>query len=214
MHHLKSLALVATVGLSLAGCSVQTISTAPAAVNKPTPVKPVANPWQQRQAVMGSMQSWSMGGRAALRFQGDAWTFGLNWLQKSKQQYTLQIKNPVTGTVVGVLEQSPGKAVLRSQGKVYSGTDAERLLKQRLRVTMPVNGMPYWVRGVMAPQFAKGTVKLDAKGRPTQITQAGWVMDYSKYQGDSYMALPGKVNISRAQDKVNVKILAKQWKTQ
>lgn len=213
MNKLKSLAALAAIGTSLAGCSVQTVNTAPAAtVTKPKPVA-VANPWQQRQIAMNNMQSWDMSGRAALRFQGDAWTFGLNWLQKNKQQYTLQIKNPITGTLVAVLDQSPGKAVLRSQGKVHTGTDAERLLEQQMRVKMPVNGMPYWVRGVMAPQYPVGQVKLDGQGRPTQIIQSGWVIDYSSYQGNSYAALPGKINISRAQDKVNVRVLAKQWKT-
>jgi len=80
-----------------------------------------------------------------------------------------------------------------------------------MKVKMPVNGMPYWVRGVMAPQYAEGKVKLDAAGRPTQIIQQGWVIDYSQYQGGDFAALPGKVNISRAQDKVNVRILAKKW---
>lgn len=210
MNQLKTLAAVAVIGVSLAGCSVQTISTAPAAViSKPKPV----NPWQERQRVMGSMQSWEMSGRAALRFKGDAWTFGLDWLQKNKQQYTLQIKNPITGTIVGLLEQSPSKAVLRSQGKVHTGVDAERLLEQQMNVKMPVNGMPYWIRGVMAPQYPVGKVKLDGQGRPTQIIQAGWVVDYSGYQGNGFAALPSKVNISRAQEQIKVKVLSKQWKT-
>lgn len=177
---------------------------------KPTP-SAQQTPWQRRQSAMGRMQSWRMGGRAALRFKGDAWTFGLNWLQRNRQQYSLQIRNPITGTVVGILDQSPGRATLRSRGKTSTGTDAERLLQQQLRVKMPVNGMPYWIRGVMAPQYPVGKVVLDAKGRPKQIVQAGWVIDYFNYRGLSFDALPGKVNISRAQERVNVRILAKQW---
>jgi len=183
-------------------------------VKKPTSIpSSKQTPWQRRQAAMNRMPTWSMGGRAALRFKGDAWTFGLNWVQRNKQQYSLQIRNPITGTVVGILDQSPGKATLRSRGKVSTGTDAERLLQQQLRVKMPVNGMPYWIRGVMAPQYPVGKVVLDAKGRPKQIVQAGWVMDYFNYKGLRFDALPGKVNISRKQEQVNVRILAKQWKT-
>lgn len=213
MSKLKSLTALAVIGASMAGCSVQSVNTAPAAIVPPPKPAVVANPWQQRQIAMNNMQSWDMNGRAALRFQDDSWTFGLSWLQKNKQQYTLNIKNPLTGTLVAVLEQSPGKAVLKSQGKVHTGVDAERLLEQQMRVKMPVNGMPYWVRGVMAPQYPVGKVKLDGKGRPTQIVQSGWVIDYSSYQGAGYAALPGKVNISRAQDRVNVRVLAKQWTT-
>ena len=213
MKQFKSLALIATMGLSIAACSTQQ-SVAPqaiVAVTKPQTNTPTLSPWERRQLKMGAMQSWDMAGRAALKFNGDGWTFGLNWLQKNKQQYVLQIKNPITGTVLAQLEQSSGKAVLKAQGKVHQGTDAERLLEDQMRVKMPVNGMPYWVRGVMAPQYAVGKVKLDAAGRPTQITQEGWVIDYSQYQGGDFAALPGKVNISRQQDKVNVRILAKKW---
>ena len=213
MKQLKSLALIATVGLSIAACSTQR-SVAPeaiVAVQKPQTNKPILSPWERRQLKMSAMQSWDMGGRASLRFNSDSWTFGLNWAQKNKQQYVLQIKNPITNTVLAQLEQSPGRAVLKAQGKVHQGADAERLLESQMRVKMPVNGMPYWVRGVMAPQYPKGTVKLDAAGRPTQITQSGWVIDYSQYQGADFAALPGRVNISRKQDNVNVRVLAKKW---
>lgn len=212
MNQLKTLAALAVIGVSMSGCTVQNVNTASAAVTKPAPMPLPTNPWQERQRVMANMQSWDMNGRAALRFRGDAWTFGLGWLQKNKQQYTLQIKNPVTGTIIGLLEQSPGKAVLRSQGRVHTGIDAERLLEQKMRVKMPVNGMPYWIRGVMAPQYPKGQVKLDGQGRPTQIIQSGWVIDYANYQGNGYAAMPGKVDITRAEDKVKVKVLTKQWK--
>jgi outer membrane lipoprotein LolB len=214
MKQFKSLALIATVGLSLAACSTQQ-SVAPqtaAVVAKPQVTnKPILSPWERRQLKMSAMQSWDMSGRAALKYNGDGWTFGLNWLQKNKQQYVLQIKNPITGTILAQLEQSPGSAVLKAQGKVHRGADAERLLQDQMRVKMPVNGMPFWVRGVMAPQYAQGKVKLDAAGRPTQITQEGWVIDYSQYQGADFAALPGKVNISRQQDNVNVRVLAKKW---
>jgi len=183
-------------------------------VKKPAPI-PTANqtPWQRRQQTMSRMQTWSMGGRSALRFKGNAWTFGLNWVQRNRQQYSLQIRNPITGTVVGILDQSVGRATLKSRGKVSTGPDAERLLQQELGVKMPVNGMPYWIRGVMAPQYPVGQVVLDAKGRPKKIVQAGWVMEYFNYRGLGFDALPGKVNISRKQEQVNVRILAKQWKT-
>ncbi len=183
-------------------------------IKKPAqPVTPQQGPWLKRQLTMSLMPSWQMGGRAALRFKSNAWTFGLNWVQRNKQQFSLQIRNPITGTIVGLLDQSPGKATLKSRGKVSSGPDAERLLQQQLGVKMPVNGMPYWIRGVMAPQYPAGKVTLDAKGRPKQIVQAGWVMDYFNYQSLSFDAMPRKVNISRKQEQVNVRILAKQWKT-
>ena len=183
-------------------------------VKKPTPpVSAQQAPWMRRQLTMSLMPSWQMGGRAALRFKSNAWTFGLNWVQRNKQQFSLQIRNPITGTIVGLLDQSPGKATLKSRGKVSSGPDAERLLQQQLGVKMPVNGMPYWIRGVMAPQYPVGKVTLDAKGRPKQIVQAGWVMDYFNYQSLSFDAMPRKVNISRKQEQVNVRILAKRWKT-
>ena len=177
---------------------------------RPTPAQ---TPWQQRQLAMNRMQSWSMGGRSALRFKADAWTFGLNWVQRNRQQYSLQIKHPITGTVIGILDQSPGRATLKSRGKVSTGTDAERLLQQQLGVNMPVNGMPYWIRGVMAPQYPVGKVSFIANGRPKQIIQAGWVIDYANYKGSGVNALPSRINISRTQEKVNVRILAKQWQT-
>jgi outer membrane lipoprotein LolB len=184
-------------------------------IKKPVTTRPAQaqTPWQQRQVAMNRMQSWSMSGRSALRFKADAWTFGLNWVQRNRQQYSLQIKHPITGTIIGILDQTPGSATLKSRGKVSTGPDAERLLQQQLGVKMPVNGMPYWIRGVMAPQYPVGQVTFIANGRPKQIIQAGWVIEYANYKGAGVNALPTRINISRTQEKVNVRILAKQWQT-
>ena len=183
-------------------------------IKKPAPVTRASQtPWQQRQLAMNRMQAWSMGGRAALKFKAGAWTFGLNWTQRSRQQYSLQIKHPITGTIIGILDQSPGRATLKSRGKVSNGPDAERLLQQQLGVKMPVNGMPYWIRGVMAPQYPAGKVIFESNGKPKQIIQAGWVIDYANYNGTASNSLPRRVNISRTQEQVNVRIVAKQWQT-
>ena len=194
--------------------AVRVIPAAPKVntVKKPAPATN-QSPWARRQLAMNRMASWTMAGRSALRFKSEGWTFGLNWVQRNRQQYALQIRNPLTGAVVGILDQSPGRATLRARGKIHNGTDAERLLQQQLGVKMPVNGMPYWIRGVMASQYPAGKVTLDAKGRPKQIIQAGWVIDYFNYQNLRFDALPSKINISRVQEQVNVRILAKQWKT-
>lgn len=197
--------------LTLGGCASQT---------KPVPdTGTTAKPadaqaaWQQRQASFARMSQWRLQGKVGVQFQDQSASFNLSWLQQGNGQYEMNIKNPLTGAVVAYLQGSNAEVSLQANGKTYKDANAESLLQSQLGVSLPLDGMKYWVRGIPAPGAAVENVKLDAEGRPELLQQSGWRVEYTGWQGNGWQALPEKVNLSRTPDNTKVKVIAKEWQT-
>ncbi|HIO93165.1 MAG TPA: outer membrane lipoprotein LolB [Leucothrix mucor] len=199
----------------LGGCTSQQSSVKP--VIKPTPSPTISSKeasWAKRQQQMLGMKSWTLDGKVAMRYKVDNWNFGINWAQTGANNSIINIKNPFTGATVALITQNNNKVSLKSSdGKVYQDTNAERLLKKQAGVDLPLGGLVYWARGLMAPQYKKGSVVLDSAGRPTQISQENWVIKYPKYENTSYNSLPKKIILTRKADAVYVKMIAKKWQS-
>ncbi len=198
---------VLVVSLIMAGCTQIAKPT-----TKSTVVTKNHSGWEQRKSALSRKMNWNLVSKIGLSYREEYWQFGLNWAQRAAQQYAMQIKNPLTGAVVAKLNQTPrGAILLADDGKTYRSKNAEQLLQAQTGVKMPVNGMPYWVRGISSPQYKVDRLVLDKLGRPTLIQQAGWLIQYSAYQGNGAMALPRKISFKRAADNVSVKLVAKRW---
>ncbi|WML91114.1 lipoprotein insertase outer membrane protein LolB [Thiothrix lacustris] len=210
---MKQRMLIATCCLlTLGGCASQTKAPIPEASAATKPVSAEAA-WQQRQVDFAKMSSWRLQGKVGMQFRDQSASFNLSWLQNGNDQYEMNIKNPLTGSIMAYLKGNRSDVTLQANGKTYRDANAERLLQGQLGVSLPLEGMKYWVRGVPSPDSPVQQVKLDALGRPEMLQQAGWVIEYTGWQGNDWKALPDKINLSRAPDNTKVKVIAKDWQT-
>ncbi|MEB4592390.1 lipoprotein insertase outer membrane protein LolB [Candidatus Thiothrix sp. Deng01] len=195
--------------LTLGGCASQ---------NQPRHTTEVASPaaesaWRQRQADFARMSAWRLQGKVGVQFKEQSASFNMSWLQNGNDGYEMNIKNPLTGSIVAYLKGNASEVTLQTNGKTYKDASAERLLQGQLGVSLPLDGMKYWVRGVPEPDAPVQQVKLDAQGRPEVLQQSGWLVEYNGWQGNDWKALPEKINLSRAPDNTKVKVIAKDWRT-
>jgi outer membrane lipoprotein LolB len=125
----------------------------------------------------------------------------------------MNIKNPLTGSLMAYLKGTASDVTLQANGKTYRDADAERLLQSQMGVSLPLSGMKYWVRGIPSPDSPVEQVKLDNMGRPESLQQSGWLVEYTGWQGNGWNAMPDKINLSRAVENTKVKVIAKDWQT-
>lgn len=198
--------------LLLGGCATpnKPQTTSVSATAAPTDAQAA---WQQRQTQFARMGSWRMDGRVGVQLRDQSASFGVSWLQQGNDQYEMNIKNPLTGTVMAVMKGTATDVTLQANGKTYRDADAERLLQAQTGVSLPLSGMKYWVRGVSSPNAPVGQVKLDAQGRPVLLQQSGWRIEYMGWRGNAWDALPEKVSLSRSEENARVKVIAKEWQT-
>ncbi len=168
--------------------------------------------WAARQAALAKRSSWQLKARASVTYRGENWPFGIEWQQQSAQQYTMQVKHPLTQNTLATVVKASGAVTLTANRRVYRDSTAEKLIEKHLRVKLPVSGMQYWVRGIASPAYPVSSVELDRVGRPVQLQQAGWVMHYSNYESAGRDALPRNIKISRSSPQpVQVKMRIRQW---
>lgn len=171
------------------------------------------NLWKKRQIIVAKKAVWNLDSKIALRYRANHWNFGLRWLQQSKKQYVMQIKNPVTGGLLAKLSRNNNSvSLLADDGKTYRDTDEERLLLRQTGVKLPIKGMQHWVRGLSSPLYKVDKLVLDSKGRAQSLVQAGWEINYSRYVNNNSDAMPQKIIITREKDSVYLKMIAKKWK--
>ena len=194
----------------LGGCATQDKAATPTTTATPASAQAA---WQQRQSEFARMTSWRLQGRVGMQFRDQSAAFTWSWLQQGKDQYEMNIKNPLTGSVMAYLQGTSSDVTLQANGKTYRDANAERLLQSQMGVSLPLEGMKYWVRGIPSPDSAVEQVKLDAQGRPEMLQQAGWQVEYTGWQGNGWNALPEKINLSRAVENTKVKVIAKEWQT-
>lgn len=196
--------------LALGGCATQNKSVAPGAVAAPMDNQAA---WKQRQDKFAQMRSWRLQGKVGMQFRDQSASFNIAWLQQGNDQYEMNIKNPLTGSVMAYLKGTANEVTMQAAGKTYRDADAERLLQGQMGVSLPLSGMKYWVRGVPSPDSPVEQVTLDNSGRPQVLQQSGWRVEYTGWQGEGWNALPSKVNLSRLAENTKVKVIAKEWQT-
>jgi outer membrane lipoprotein LolB len=94
-------------------------------------------------------------------------------------------------------------------GRIENAPTWSELTERAFGVTIPVEGLAAWVRGVPRPE-AGSTVERDGRGRITTLRQEGWDVVYA-YADDSAQR-PSRVSRSYpGADPVEVRVVVDRW---
>lgn len=184
----------------LGGCEVVPVSEVPASSLDPQ----VA--WAQHQQQLKGLEAWTLDGRISLRHEEEAWHASLRW-QQIDTAYHINLFGPF-GQGAVQLDGSPQGVILQHEGESLQSDDAEQLLRQRLGLQVPVNGLRYWAVGLVAPG-EDYKEELDPAGRLTVLQQNGWRVRYRSYVAVKGFMLPGKIFLDH--DGLDVRLVVDQW---
>ena len=87
--------------------------------------------------------------------------------------------------------------------------DAETLVHQALGVTLPLQGLAWWVVGSVRPGVPY-QAEADGEGRLAMLNQDGWQIEFSRYARTGAYTLPGKL-IARRGDDLEIRLVVDQW---
>lgn len=163
--------------------------------------------WQARHISLARLSTWTVTGRVLIKAEERSWNATLFWVQRDGA-YRIRLIAPLgQGTVQ--LSGGDGGVVLRtSNNQVFTAQDPQTLMLDTLGWSVPVDGLRYWMRGLDDPR-TPAVVRLDARGRPETLEQAGWVIDYQRYADGAPPELPTKLAL--ANQALSVRILVSRW---
>jgi outer membrane lipoprotein LolB len=171
MLHLLWLAVV----LSIAGCA-----TAPTAVHVQE-----LNPTVAKAFVLD--------GRIAMRYQSNATSANLHWVH-SPFLDEVALSSPLGSTVAVLTRDANGVRVVDSEQHSYQGQDVAELTERLLGARIPLDYLAYWVLGQAVPNMQYQTVK-NSTATLVSLRQAGWVINYQRWQQSEEYSLPDKLSI-------------------
>lgn len=146
-----------------------------------------------RENQLNQIQNWQVRGKLSVVSNDDAATGYLTW-QQDKEEFDLFLSGPL-GQGASRLVGKNGKAslTLPSKEPVYAPS-AEYLMQHYLGWQFPVMDIRYWVKGQASPNSASTEVR-DSLGLLESLQQHGWQVQFSRYQRQGEVWLPGRIKI-------------------
>ena len=179
MHKYSALLLSALILTSMAGCSVQ-------------PLQPNSTNWDQHQLQLQQLEYWQLMGKMGYQQSGDGGSAWIDWQQQGAS-FDVRLSGPF-GAGTTHIHSDPEITQLQQAGKqpVFATTAAE-LTQQLFGWQWPMEQLRYWVRGVPAPHSPTENQVFNEAGLLDKLEQAGWQLQFSRYQSTEGWILPGKI---------------------
>ena len=171
------------------------------------PLTDTTQDWDSQRAALAAMDAWTLRGKLALRTTDRSESASVIW-QQSGSNVDLRLSGPLGAGATRV--SSNGRQLVVSQnGKAdtfdISTPDA---VAASTGWNLPVKALPYWVRGLPAPEPAPSMTTIDA-GLMQRFEQAGWQVHYERYQNVDGHRLPAKIAIENGDTRA--RLVIRSW---
>lgn len=171
--------------------------------------------WQQRQQQLALIDSWEIHGRVALFVDDDVYNLGLNWTL-NKNHSTLKLEAALGQGMIQLKKTNSEVTLLTSEGKSYSGRNAEQVLQHSTGWSIPVKGLESWIKGINHNNSSY-LPNIDSAGRASSLSQDNWQINFLQYAEaplaeHNHPELPRKIYMKR--QNLALKIVIDQWQAQ
>jgi outer membrane lipoprotein LolB len=162
----------------------------------------------ERATIDADDAPFSITGRISAR-RGDAGVAGsFDWIHDATHD-AIDLSTPL-GQTLAKLEGSPaGVEVRLPDGRTQSASTWRELTERAFGVTIPVDGLSAWVRGV--PRATEPfTIERDARGRASLLRQQGWEIVYA--YADDTATRPFRASLTYpGADAIEVRVVVDRW---
>ena len=151
---------------------------------------------------------FSIGGRISAR-SGDAGIAGgFTWVHDTRHD-AIDLATPLGQTLARLEGDGSAVSVRLQDGRVEKASTWRELTERAFGVTIPVEGLSAWVRGV-PHAGARFTVERDTTGRVSVLRQDGWEVVYAYAEDTSQRPLRVSLSYPGAEP-VEVRVVVDRW---
>jgi outer membrane lipoprotein LolB len=155
-----------------------------------------------------ALSSFELNGRISLRLPKESFPGRVRW-QHAPAIDELWFYSPVGSTVAHLRRDADGALLVTAQGREYRAQDLRQLAFEVLGWDLPLEGLPFWVRGLPWPQASAPSEERDAQGRLTRLTQAGWQVAYLDWSPAGVRGLPSKLDLQG--ERLRIRLVVERW---
>jgi outer membrane lipoprotein LolB len=154
------------------------------------------------------LESFRLSGRMNLRVDKDSLPGRVRWSHAPARD-ELWFYSPVGAAVAHLVQDEQGALLVDSKGKEYRADSLHELALDVLGWDLPLDGLPYWVRGLPWPGAQANQAQRDDQGRLTRLEQAGWEVSYLAWAGNGTRALPAKLDLEG--ERLRLRLVIERW---
>ena len=185
--------------LTLASCTM---------VKEKTSLEPVG--WQEQQEQRQQIKIWEVRGRLGVQTQTTGGSMDLIWKQ-SGEDYKIRLILPL-GSGSYLIQGNQQYADIRyPDGQKKSVRNIDNVFSSILGVSLPVNAIRDWVRGLPARSLSVEEMHWNDQGLLNTVQQSGWAVEMTSYSGGGIL-WPHDIYLSHSDDEnLDIRLLLKQW---
>lgn len=154
------------------------------------------------------LEAFQLNGRINLRVENSAFPGRVRWAHTPTRD-ELWFYSPAGTAVAHLRQDQEGARLVDAQGEVHHAADLRTLAAGVLGWDLPLEGLPYWVRGLPWPDGAAADSQHDGQGRLTRLAQAGWQVSYLAWRGSGPDALPAKLDLEG--ERLRLRLVVDRW---
>ena len=157
------------------------------------------------------LNQWDLTAKFSVSTKDGIESGSIRWILNPDEE-RLDVLSP-TGSVVAQLTMTESEARLKTDDRETVAKDADTLFKDVMDISLPVNALRYWVRGLDSPDLPLESVEKDGEGRITELSQDGWQLAYngniSIESGSHRFEVPRRLTATRGD--IEIRWASTEW---
>ena len=155
---------------------------------------------------LAPLPRFALEGRLQVRDGERSAAVGVDWQHDEARDEWL-FTGPLGQGLARMEADGAGARMQLSDGRRSEAASAGELAEGLLGVSAPFEALPRWVTA--RPAATAQVRRLDALGRPLQLVDQGWTIDYLEYAGEAPDSPPRKIDAQRGDTRL--RLIVDSW---
>jgi outer membrane lipoprotein LolB len=155
-----------------------------------------------------ALTAFGLEGRINLRVPNESFPGRVRW-EHAPATDEIWFYSPIGSSVAYLIRDVRGARLTTAEGREYQADDLGQLAWEVLGWDLPLQGLPYWVRGLPWPQGEPGIEERDAQGRLSRLVQAGWQVSYLDWAPAGVRGLPSRMDLQG--ERLRIRLVVERW---
>lgn len=167
--------------------------------------------WESRLQHQQQLSEWTIKARLGVQTETEGGSFDVFW-QQMADAYEIRLLAPMGRGAVLINGDSAGVSISRADGKTEYSHDADALFASMTGLSLPVNGLQDWLRGMPIQGENIHHISWNEHGQLYRLEQRGWQVEMSRYKTIAGYELPQQFYLEREdQPELSVRLLVREW---
>jgi outer membrane lipoprotein LolB len=168
--------------------------------------------WDARVERHNQINHWTIKARLGVQTETEGGSFDVFW-QQSADVYDIRLVAPMGQGAVHIEGDRDGVTISLADGQSEYARDAETLFASMTGLSLPVNGLHDWLRGMPIQGEKTDKTRWNENGQLYKFEQRGWRVEMNRYSKVADYELPHAFYLEREdRPDLSVRMLVREWR--